>query len=66
MPTYDFRCANGHVFEIFRKMTDASEERCPNCGDPATRQITGGTGFRLGGGPTGESQHAPKDVTGRR
>ena len=47
MPTYDFRCPDGHTFDRFyRKMSDAVlEVPCPECGKPATRQISGGSGL---------------------
>jgi putative FmdB family regulatory protein len=47
MPTYEYRCAEGHSFERFyRKMSDAAPElACPQCGKLAERQLTGGAGF---------------------
>lgn len=47
MPTYEFRCPDGHVFDRFyRKMSDAvSELPCPVCGKTATRQLSGGAGL---------------------
>lgn len=47
MPTYEFRCPDGHTFERFyRKMSDGvSEVECPTCGKVATRQLTGGAGL---------------------
>src|SRR4051812_7244100 len=47
MPTYEFRCPDGHTFDRFyRKISDAaSEVPCPECGKPATRQLTGGAGL---------------------
>jgi putative FmdB family regulatory protein len=47
MPTYEFRCPDGHTFDRFyRKMSDAvAEVPCPECGKPATRQLSGGAGF---------------------
>lgn len=47
MPTYEFRCPDGHVFDRFyRKMSDAvSELPCPTCGKTATRQLSGGAGL---------------------
>lgn len=47
MPTYEFRCPEGHVFDRFyRKMSDAvSELPCPVCGKTATRQLSGGAGL---------------------
>ena len=51
MPTYDFRCPDGHEFEkFFRKISDAqSEVPCPVCGKPAERQVSGGAGLLFKG-----------------
>ena len=32
MPIYEYRCPNGHTFEVFQKMSDAPVETCPTCG----------------------------------
>ena len=32
MPIYEYRCPNGHTFEIFQKMADAPVKRCQECG----------------------------------
>ena len=32
MPIYEFRCPNGHLFEVFHRMTDADPEVCEVCG----------------------------------
>ena len=45
MPTYDYLCRIGHRFELFMRMSDPPEAKCPECGEVATRQITGGAGF---------------------
>ena len=47
MPTYEFRCPDGHVFDRFyRKISDSvSELPCPECGKIATRQLSGGAGL---------------------
>jgi len=46
MPTYEFRCANGHTFEQFHKISDApSTAVCPTCGAVAERAISGGAGL---------------------
>jgi putative FmdB family regulatory protein len=44
MPTYEYRCPEGHEFERFQKMT-AARARCPVCGRTASRQISGGAGL---------------------
>jgi putative FmdB family regulatory protein len=47
MPTYEFRCPDGHEFERFyRKMSDATPEvACPECGKLAVRLLSGGAGL---------------------
>ena len=32
MPIYEYRCPNGHTFEVFQKMSDAPVEVCTVCG----------------------------------
>lgn len=51
MPTYEFRCPNGHGFErFFRKMSDAASELpCPECGAVAGRQLSAGAGLLFKG-----------------
>ncbi|MHB1310810.1 MAG: FmdB family zinc ribbon protein [Gemmatimonadaceae bacterium] len=51
MPTYEFRCANGHDFEeFFLKMSDAkSELPCPSCGERGLRQMSAGGGLLFKG-----------------
>lgn len=67
MPTYDFRCPQGHVFEVFQKMSDDPVRPCPECGEDAQRQISGGSGLWLAGRPGGgEPPHAPPDPSARR
>lgn len=45
MPTYEYECPSGHVFEKFQKMTDKPRAKCPACGRPAVRKISGGAGL---------------------
>jgi putative FmdB family regulatory protein len=47
MPTYEFRCPNGHGFDRFYKTISAAptELPCPECGLVAARQLSGGAGF---------------------
>jgi len=43
MPTYEYRCPDGHTFERRAKMSEAASElECPVCGKIATRQLSGG------------------------
>ena len=32
MPTYEYKCPNGHVFEVFKRINDPQPERCEVCG----------------------------------
>jgi putative FmdB family regulatory protein len=32
VPIYEYRCPNGHTFELFQKMTDPPAETCVSCG----------------------------------
>lgn len=32
MPIYEYRCPNGHTFEVFQRMSDAPADSCPTCG----------------------------------
>ncbi|MFL5612359.1 MAG: FmdB family zinc ribbon protein [Gemmatimonadaceae bacterium] len=51
MPTYEFRCPDGHEFEKFyRKISDATTELpCPECGKLAARLVSGGAGLLFKG-----------------
>lgn len=50
MPTYEYKCPSGHVFEKFSpSMTDQRHTKCPKCGKQAERQISGGTGLLFKG-----------------
>ena len=45
MPTYEYRCAEGHEFEAFQKMSDDPLTECPECDAPAERKISSGAGL---------------------
>ena len=32
MPIYEYRCPNGHVFELFKRMDDPAPDACEVCG----------------------------------
>jgi putative FmdB family regulatory protein len=32
VPIYEYRCPNGHLFEVFHRMTDPDPEVCEICG----------------------------------
>jgi putative FmdB family regulatory protein len=37
MPIYEYRCRNGHEFEVFQAMADDPVEVCEVCGAPVER-----------------------------
>src|SRR3954471_17639656 len=37
MPIYEYRCENGHLFEVMQKMTDEPVTQCQECGAPVQR-----------------------------
>ena len=37
MPIYEYRCANGHTFEVIQSMSDDPVETCEVCGAPVER-----------------------------
>ena len=47
MPTYEFRCPEGHEFETFYRSIGSapSEVTCPVCGKVAERLMSGGGGL---------------------
>ena len=68
MPIYEYKCDNGHVFDVMQKMSEEPLTECVECGAPAVRVLTApavhfkGSGFyntdygkRKGGGSNGSS-----------
>jgi len=45
VPTYEYICSAGHAFEAFQKISERPKTKCPKCGKPATRKISGGAGL---------------------
>ncbi|HEV7460240.1 MAG TPA: FmdB family zinc ribbon protein [Solirubrobacteraceae bacterium] len=37
MPIYEYRCENGHTFEVLQRMTDDPVSVCEVCGAPVQR-----------------------------
>lgn len=69
MPIYEYKCDNGHVFDVIQKMTDEPLRECQECGAPAARVLSApaihfkGSGFhntdygtRKGGANGGSSE----------
>jgi putative FmdB family regulatory protein len=66
VPIYEYKCDNGHVFDVLQKMVEEPLTECVECGAPAHRVLTApavhfkGSGFyntdygkRKGGGSNG-------------
>ena len=46
MPTYEYKCPAGHLFEkTVPRITSQRFAKCPKCGKRAERQISGGGGI---------------------
>ena len=39
MPIYEYKCDNGHVFDVIQKMSDDPLTECQECGAPAERVL---------------------------
>jgi len=37
MPIYEYRCDNGHLFEVLQKMSDSPVTECEECAAPVQR-----------------------------
>ena len=37
MPIYEYKCTNGHVFDVIQRMSDDPLTKCQECGSPAER-----------------------------
>jgi putative FmdB family regulatory protein len=66
VPTYGYRCENGHEFDVLQRMSDEPVADCPRCGTRARRLffpagiVFKGSGFyktdsRRGGGTDSSS-----------
>ncbi len=49
MPTYEYICTAGHAFEALQKISERPKSKCPICGKPAKRKISGGAGLLFKG-----------------
>jgi putative FmdB family regulatory protein len=77
MPIYEYRCPNGHTFEVFQRMTDPPVTVCETCGAgpvekllfPVAVHFKGsgfyatdyGRGSRKGAGKDGETSTSSSD-----
>jgi len=39
MPIYEYKCENGHVFDVIQKMSEEPLGECQECGAPAERVL---------------------------
>jgi putative FmdB family regulatory protein len=39
MPIYEYKCEQGHVFDVIQKMSDEPLGECQECGAPAERVL---------------------------
>jgi putative FmdB family regulatory protein len=39
MPIYEYKCPNGHLFEVFHGMTEPGPERCEICGAAPLQRV---------------------------
>ncbi|HKO37187.1 MAG TPA: FmdB family zinc ribbon protein [Solirubrobacterales bacterium] len=76
MPIYEYKCDNGHVFDVIQRMTDEPLRECEECGAPAARVLTPpaihfkGSGFhntdygKKRGGGNGSSESSSESSSG--
>jgi putative FmdB family regulatory protein len=39
VPIYEYKCDNGHVFDVIQRMSDDALTECQECGAPAVRVL---------------------------
>jgi putative FmdB family regulatory protein len=39
MPIYEYRCPNGHLFELFQRIGDPQPEACEACGEGPVERV---------------------------
>jgi putative FmdB family regulatory protein len=39
VPIYEYKCENGHVFDVIQKIADEALSECQECGAPAQRVL---------------------------
>ena len=72
MPIYEYRCPDGHTFEVFQRMADAPSEVCEVCGKgpvekvlyPVAVHYTGSGFYSTDYGKGGRKAVASKDGSG--
>jgi putative FmdB family regulatory protein len=75
VPIYEYKCENGHIFDVIQKMVDDPLTECQECGAPAVRVLHSpavhfkGSGFyntdygkkKKGGGSEGAKESKGSD-----
>jgi putative FmdB family regulatory protein len=68
MPIYEYRCPNGHTFELFQRMADAPASSCEVCGASPVEKVLypvsvhfKGSGFYTTDYGKGSGARKPKD-----
>ena len=68
MPIYEYRCPNGHTFEVFQRMSDPPAEACEVCGASPMEKVLfpvavhfKGSGFYSTDYGRGKSKAASRD-----
>jgi len=49
MPTYEYRCPDGHEFELFQRISEPPVAACPQCGKQSDRLLSTGAGLLFKG-----------------
>ena len=39
MPIYEYKCENGHVFDVMQKLSEDPLTTCPECGAPVRKVL---------------------------
>ncbi len=39
MPIYEYKCENGHVFDVMQKLSEDPLQRCVECGAPVRKVL---------------------------
>ncbi|HYX89036.1 MAG TPA: zinc ribbon domain-containing protein [Gaiellaceae bacterium] len=39
MPIYEYRCPNGHLFEVFQRIDEPAPDRCEVCGEAPLERV---------------------------
>ena len=78
MPIYEYKCDNGHVFDVMQRMANDPLTECIECGAPAVRVLHSpavhfkGSGFyntdygkkKKGGGSSGDGNGSSSEGSG--